>query len=133
MATRSYEDLRVWQKAMELVEETYRLSAAFPKNEEFGLKSQMRRAAISIPSNIAEGQGRHYPKVFREFLYVALGSLYELRTQLELTERLGIQPCGNCEQAKLLGNQLGKMLHRLVGSISSRQNPQPTTNYQRPS
>jgi four helix bundle protein len=101
MAASSYEDLREWQKAMDLVEGTYRLMADFPKNEEFGLKSQMRRAAISDPSNIAEGQGRHYPKVFREFLYIALGSLHELRSQLKLVERLGIVPRDNCEQAKL--------------------------------
>ena len=130
MAASSYEDLRVWQKAMDLVEETYRLTADFPKNEEFGLKSQMRRAAISVPSNIAEGQGRHYPKVFREFLYIALGSLYELRTQLKLAGRLGVVPTDNCEQANLYCTEVGKMLHRLVGSISvaRTRNQQPTTS-----
>ncbi len=112
-----YENLLVWQKAMDLLEEIYRLTRGFPKSEEFGLKSQMRRAALSIPSNIAEGQGRFHPKVFREFLFVALGSLYELRTQLLATVRLTILREADARKTLLSCDEIGRMLHGLIASI----------------
>src|SRR5713101_373268 len=86
---RSYKDLVAWQKSMDLVTATYRATAKFPKDELFGLTSQARRAAVSIPSNIAEGQGRLSEREFRYFLGQARGSLMELETQLQVAENLG--------------------------------------------
>jgi four helix bundle protein len=84
-----YQELIVWQRAMELAVEVYRVSRTFPKEEVYGLTSQMRRAAVSVPSNVAEGQGRLNPKEFRQFLGQARGSLLEVETQVELAHRLG--------------------------------------------
>jgi four helix bundle protein len=124
---KSYRDLVVWQKAMTVVESTYRLTSYLPKSEEFGLKSQMRRASISIPSNIAEGHSRNYPAVFLQFLSVAQGSLSELETQIELAVRLEYY---TAEQTKGLCDlclEVCRMLHGLVRTIrrecSRRQSP----------
>ena len=117
-AIKSYRDLRVWKEAMQLVAHCYRLTDNYPPREEFGLKSQMRRAAVSIPSNIAEGHARMYTKEYRHALAIALGSLAELETQVELSEMFGlIQP----EGATLLRsccNNVGRMLHGLKASLS---------------
>lgn len=86
---RSHRDLIVWQKGMELVVAVYDLCKSFPKEETYGLTSQLRRAAVSIPANIAEGQGRRLPREFAQFLANARGSLLELDTHLELARRLG--------------------------------------------
>jgi len=83
-----YENLKVWQESMELVEIIYQLTSTFPDEEKFSLVSQIRRSAISIPSNIAEGKGRNSDKEFKQFLFIARGSLFELRTQLEIARRL---------------------------------------------
>jgi len=85
---KTHKDLIVWQKEMDLVEELYRLTEAMPKSETYGLTSQIRRAAVSVPSNIAEGAARNHDKEFVQFLYVALGSAAELETQLLLAERM---------------------------------------------
>lgn len=117
MSVKWYKDLVVWQKAMVLVEETYRLTANLPTNEEFGLKSQMRRAAVSIPSNIAEGKTRNHDREFLHFLHIALGSLSELETQLEITVRLRIR---SPQEAQLMienCQEVGKMLHGLANSL----------------
>jgi len=84
-----FRNLKVWEIGMDLVEEVYRITKKFPKSEVYGLADQMRRAAISIPSNIAEGNGRQHPKEYVNFLHIALGSLLELITQIELSKRLG--------------------------------------------
>lgn len=84
----SFKDLIVWQKSMELVEKVYKITESFPTKEQFGLISQMRRAAVSIPSNIAEGYGRNSTGSYIQFLSIARGSLLELETQLELSKRL---------------------------------------------
>jgi four helix bundle protein len=81
-------DLEVWKMSMDFVENIYGLSASFPKEERYGLTSQIRRAAVSIPSNIAEGAARQSPKEFVQFLYISLGSLSEVETQLLLSQRL---------------------------------------------
>lgn len=117
MGVKSYRDLLVWQRAMLLVEETYRLTNNFPSNEEFGLKSQMRRAAVSVPSNIAEGQSRNYAKEFLQFLHIAMGSLSELETQLELAVRLKIASTASTRDGSLLCQEIGKMLHGLANAI----------------
>jgi four helix bundle protein len=87
---RSFKDLVVWQEAMKLAKAVYGLVAKLPKDEQYGLSSQMRRAATSVPSNIAEGQSRGHRAEYRQFLHIALGSLSELETQLLLTKELGL-------------------------------------------
>lgn len=89
MAVHSYRDLIAWQKAMDLVVAVYRATEPYPQREVFGLTNQSRRAAVSIPSNIAEGQGRGTAKDYVHFLHIARGSLQELETQLILAQRLG--------------------------------------------
>lgn len=86
---RSHQNLRVWQTSMLLVEEVYCLTKLFPDTERFGLISQIRRAAVSVPSNIAEGAARGSLADYMRFLYIARGSLSELDTQMQLAERLG--------------------------------------------
>ena len=81
---KSFRDLMVWQKSMQLVTDLYRLTSDFPKTESYGLTSQLRRAAVSVPSNIAEGYGRHSTSDYIRFLQIAIGSLYELQTQVEI-------------------------------------------------
>jgi four helix bundle protein len=84
MGIKTFRDLKIWVKGMEIVKKTYRITNKFPKFEEYALASQMRRAAISIPSNIAEGFGRKSKKEFHQFLHISLGSLFELETQVEI-------------------------------------------------
>ncbi|HHN63927.1 MAG TPA: four helix bundle protein [Nitrospirae bacterium] len=86
---KTHKDLDIWQKGMQLVENIYKLTATFPKDELYGLISQMRRAAISFPSNIAEGAARSSKKEFIQYSYIALGTLSELETQIIISSRLG--------------------------------------------
>ena len=86
----NFQELKIWQKAMDVAESTYLISAEFPKEEKFGLTSQIRRSAVSIPSNIAEGAGRNTDGEFKNFLGIASGSSNELYTQLVLAKRLGL-------------------------------------------
>lgn len=88
MALQSYRELEVWREAMDLVADIYSITSSFSDAEKFGLTNQLRRAAVSIPSNIAEGQGRRTTKDFLGFLYIARGSLMEMQTQLEIARRL---------------------------------------------
>jgi len=92
---KSHKDLMVWQKSMDFVAQIYQLTRAFPDHEKYGLTSQIRRASISIPSNIAEGAGRNSKKEFAQFLYISLGSLAEVETQLLIAEKL--EYCSNAE------------------------------------
>lgn len=85
----THKDLQIWQQSIELVTIVYRLTEPFPNTEQFGLTSQMRRAAVSIPSNIAEGAARRSSKEFIQFLYISLGSLSELETQFIIAQKLG--------------------------------------------
>jgi four helix bundle protein len=89
MGVKSYRELIVWQKAMDLAETVYRLTSGFPKEETYGLRRQVRRSAVSVPSNVAEGQGRRSTPDFLHFLSIARGSLCEMETQVLLAERLG--------------------------------------------
>ena len=125
--TRHYRDLLVWQKAMELVVAVYHASEALPKSESFGLQSQMRRAAVSIPCNIAEGHGRLNDGHFRQFLATSRGSLFELQTQLELANHLkflrdeGVQSLmKQCEEVARLINGL---LAALEPSATANRRP----------
>ncbi|MBM4259655.1 MAG: four helix bundle protein [Deltaproteobacteria bacterium] len=116
----SFRDLRVWQAGMDLVEHVYRLTQAFPPQEMYGLTIQMRRAAVSIPSNIAEGHIRAHSKEFLNFISIAHGSLAELQTQIEIAGRLrylsALQVTPLLEQAA----SLSKQLHTLRSAISKR-------------
>ena len=85
-----FEQLKIWQKAMDIVEKCYHVSEEFPKEEKFGLTSQLRRSAVSIPSNISEGAGRNTNGEFKQFLGIANGSSFELLTQLYLSKRLNL-------------------------------------------
>lgn len=117
---RNYRDLIVWQKAMDLVVECYRLSREFPKYETYSLANQLQRAAISIPSNIAEGNEREGAKEFLHFLSIARGSLAEVETQLEIASRLGyIEPT---TLSILLRNtdEIGKMIHGLQKTLKTK-------------
>ena len=96
--SRNYQDLLAWQKAMDLVELVYAATRSWPKEELYGLTSQIRRAAVSVPSNVAEGQGRTSPKELLHHLPIAHGSLRELETQTMIAGRLGYLPSDNLEQ-----------------------------------
>jgi four helix bundle protein len=113
----SYKDLIAWQKAMDFAEEIYTVSRGFPKDELYGLTSQFRRAAISIPSNIAEGQGRLTPGEFRQFLGHARGSLLEAETQILMASRLSYLSEEQAVRALKLAAELGRVLNGLIASI----------------
>ena len=115
----SYEELIVWQKAMELAEETYQIVKSLPKEELYVLSDQMRRAAISIPSNIAEGQARHSTKEFANFLSIAKGSVAELHTQYLLCVKLQYVTKDRIQKALILLEEVGKMLNSLISKLSS--------------
>ena len=103
--SKTHKDLIVWQKAMDFVEEIYKLTDNMPESELYGLTSQIRRSAVSVPSNIAEGAARNHNKEFIQFLYVALGSISELETQLIIAERLkfiSMAPFDNLSEIKKL-------------------------------
>ncbi|HEV2729836.1 MAG TPA: four helix bundle protein [Terriglobales bacterium] len=115
----SYKDLLAWQKAMNLVMEIYGATKSFPREELYGLTSQLRRAAISVPSNIAEGQARFSHREFRQFLSHARGSLVEIETQLLIAQ--SIQYLKPDEAKRLLDSsaELGRILNGLIASIKS--------------
>ncbi len=117
MKVKQFRDLLVWQKSMALAREIYRITRKFPKDEMFGLTSQMRRAAVSISSNIAEGQGQLTDKSFCLFLTRARGSLYELETQSELAESLEMMEKTELEQILSSCKEIGRMLHGLLNSM----------------
>jgi four helix bundle protein len=119
---RNFRDLEVWRLGMALAEEVYALTREFPKDELYGLTSQMRRAVVSIPSNIAEGFNRYHQAEYRRFLFVALGSCGELETQVELSARLGY--AADAAKADLLDklDHENRMLRNLVKSISAQSN-----------
>jgi four helix bundle protein len=115
----SFRDLTVWQKAMTLVEKVYGISKHFPADERYGLTSQLRRASVSVPSNIAEGYGRHSTRDYIRFLQIALGSLNEMQTQLELGVRLGFVDLDSVNSAKGLCTEIEKMLVSLIAKLRS--------------
>ena len=110
MAVSSYRQLVVWQKAVELVLEVYRATQDFPKEEMYGLTSQLRRAAVSVPSNIAEGQGRSSTGEFKQFLGHAKGSLFELQTQVVIAQKLGFVKDKLASRLLELSDEVGRML-----------------------
>lgn len=120
MAVQSYEDLEVWQKAMDVVTLVYRFTKNFPREELYGLSSQLRRAAVSIPSNIAEGQGRRSTKEFLNHLSMARGSLLEVETQTEITLRLNYLKQEHKAEVKALTGTEGRMLNGLIRSLETK-------------
>jgi four helix bundle protein len=116
--SRSYRDLDVWKLSIDLVKEVYRLTTRFPASENFGLTNQIRRAAISIPSNIAEGQGRNSAKEFRQFLAVGLGSVAELETQLIISQVIEYI---SQEELNPLLNTLDR-IRKMIKSLAERIN-----------
>ena len=117
---KSYRDLIAWQRARELVKETYLLTAEFPVGERFGLVSQMDRAAVSIPSNIAEGYGRATTQDYLHFLRIARGSAYALETQLVLAEDLGL--CAHAAASKVVVTlqEVIRLLQGLIAALERR-------------
>ena len=116
----SYRKLKVWNKAVELVEECYRLTKKFPKYEMYGLSSQIQRAAVSIPSNIAEGRQRIYRKEFIKHLSIAHGSLAELETQIEIANRLNYIEDTEREHFFESTTEIGKMLTGLKRALKEK-------------
>ena len=117
MQTKTYQDLIVWQKAMDLAEQTYLLTRNFPKEELYGLTSQLRRAAVSVPSNIAEGQARQSTAEFRNFLSIAQGSLAEVETQILLAIRFQYLTPQQPSLALSLREEVSKMLSSLRSKL----------------
>jgi four helix bundle protein len=114
---RSYRDLIVWQKAMDLVKCIYDLVGRFPSHERYGLAEQMRRSAVSIPSNIAEGQARQHTAEFRRFLYVALGSLAELETQTLIAHEVDYLTAEDLQETEALIGEIRRMTHGLIKQL----------------
>jgi four helix bundle protein len=119
---KGYEQLNVWQKAMDLTVEIYSLTKHFPKEELYGITNQMRRAAVSIPSNIAEGHSRNSQKEFLNFLSIAKGSNAELFTQLLICERVGYISSSNIKPIKQLSQEIARMLTSLITRIEASIN-----------
>lgn len=115
-----FRDLMVWQRAIDLTVNIYKLTQKFPKEEMYGLVSQLRRASVSIASNIAEGRGRLNTGGFRQFLGVALGPTFEMQTQLVVARRLNLSSEGAIDEAAALGNQVSKMLTSLIQKLGPK-------------
>ena len=119
MKSNTYRDLIVWQKACDLSIEIYSITSKLPKDEKFGLISQMQRAAVSIASNIAEGSKRGTKKDFSQFIKIALGSTAELETQIYILSRLPYSKAIDLKKAEDLLYEISKMLHALLRNLSS--------------
>ncbi len=114
---KSYKDLQVWRKGIELVKNVYVITKKFPKEEVYGLTNQMRRSAVSIPSNIAEGKTRQHGNEYIQFLYIALGSCAELETQLIIAEQLGYTSKQNALNFADEIDHISRMLRNLIKTI----------------
>lgn len=116
---RSHKDLIVWQKAIDLSTVIYKLTDTFPQRETYALSSQMRRAVVSIASNIAEGRARHSRKDFAHFLHMAFGSAAELETQLLIAKRLSFLDASVYEKTNSLITEVSKMLRAMIGKLGA--------------
>ena len=125
MSIQSYRDLLVWQQGMDLAEAGYRLSKSFPREEMFGMTSQIPRAAVSVPANIAEGYGRESRKEYMRFLRIAQGSLKELETHLLLAVRVGLSQEESIRPMLQQAESIGKMLRSLRRKLAERARPSP--------
>ncbi len=117
----TYEDLKVWRRAMDLVLGVYRITGSFPRHEIYGLTSQMRRSAVSIPSNIAEGKGRYSRKELAQFLFHARGSLLELQTQITIARELGYLADAEGKSLTDVVSEVGRLLNGLINRFQSKQ------------
>jgi len=115
-----FHDLTVWQRAIDLTVSIYKLTQKFPKEETYGLTSQLRRASVSIASNIAEGRGRLSPGEFRQFLGIALGSAFEVQTQLLVARKLEMGNAKAIDEAAALCDEASKMLTAFIQKLSSK-------------
>ena len=123
-----YQELIAWQRAMEMARAVYKATKQFPDDERFGLTSQIRRAAVSVASNIAEGQGRLTAGEFRQFLGQARGSAFEVETQIQLASDLGYIPAQQAAKLIELTSEVSRLLNGLIRSISTgtqTRNPEP--------
>ena len=116
----SYKDLIVWQKGIRVVSEVYRLTEKFPKNEMFGLTSQMRRAAVSIPANLAEGYARKHRQEYTQFVRIAFGSGAELETHLLIARNLGFVNQKDVAEVEALLDEVMRMLNKLSASLGTK-------------
>ena len=121
MKTSDYKELQVWHKAIDLVVEIYKISKLLPKEEVYGISDQLRRSAVSIPSNIAEGQSRNSVKEFIQFLSIARGSLAELETQLLICIKVNMLSEDNIADAQNITTEVGKMIKGLMNKLNSQQ------------
>jgi four helix bundle protein len=115
------EDLLVWQRAIQMSVAVYKLTRSFPRQEMYGLTSQLQRAAVSVASNIAEGRGRLNNGEFRQFLGMAQGSNYEVQTQLVIAKELGLGDAGCLEPAQKLNDEVGRMLTSFIATVSEKK------------
>src|SRR6516165_3063642 len=120
MGIQSYRELEVWKLSMDLAAECFRTTKSFPKEEVFAMTSQIRRAASSIPANIAEGQGREHTKEFLHYLSLARGSLTELETHLILSQRVGLLPPTDLETLLALSDRISRMLSGLRKALQRK-------------
>lgn len=120
---KSFRDLRVWEQGIELAEAIYRATANFPQHEQYGLTSQLRRASVSVPSNIAEGKGLQTDREFCSFLYRARGSLMEIQTQIIIANRLKYLPEREVNRLLQMCEQIGRGLAGLINAITAARKP----------
>lgn len=117
---RNFRELLIWQKGIEIVIAVYQLTVFLPKDEKYGLKSQLQRVAVSIPSNIAEGCSRNSERDFKRFLEIAIGSAYELETQLTITEKVNLVLKEKVTPILLLLTEEQKMINSFISSVRNR-------------
>jgi four helix bundle protein len=125
MSAKGYQDLEVWQKAMDLVVRCYQVTKDFPKTEVYGLTSQLQRAAVSIPTNIAEGRERKYSKEFIKHLSIAYSSLAELETHIQIAQRLDYISTEKTQSLLEITAEIGRMLNGLRKSLEKRNDSHP--------
>ena len=121
MPLKSYKDLIAWQKAMDLVQTVYETVRAFPKEEVYGLTSQLKRAVVSVPSNIAEGQGRKSTREFLHHLSIAYASLMEVETQILIAARLGYLKTGEAERIADQSAEVARVINGLSNALNNKQ------------
>ena len=125
---RNFRELHIWQKGMKIVREVYMLTPLLPNIEKYGLKSQIQRAAVSIPSNIAEGCSRDTERDFKWFLHIAIGSAFELETQLTISQQLGLILKAKVEPILLLLSEEQKMINSFISTIENKQSQRQVPN-----
>jgi four helix bundle protein len=128
MSQKRYQELIVWQRAMELSRAIYQVTKSFPDDERFGLTSQLRRASISVPSNIAEGQGRLTRGEFKQFLGTARGSVFEVETQIQIATDMKYIGAVECSQLLELTSEISRMLNGLIRSLETGNRKLETGN-----